>query len=76
MIETMKNERGEEYQGVSQRTVTIGPRRGDQVAVLHGLTPGELVVSSGTFKLRAGMAVKVQEAFEISDNPNPSPPDA
>jgi membrane fusion protein (multidrug efflux system) len=43
-----------------QRFVRLGERRGDLVAVVSGLKPGETVVSSGAFKLRNGAAVVVR----------------
>ena len=42
-----------------QRFVRLGTRRGDFVAVIDGLEAGERVVSSGVFKLRAGMSAVI-----------------
>ena len=42
-----------------QQFVKLGAARGDQVAILSGLKPGEEVVTSGVFKLRNGAAVQV-----------------
>lgn len=44
---------------VSQRTVTLGPRRGDRVAVADGLTVGTEVVMAGTHKLADGDRVRL-----------------
>jgi multidrug efflux pump subunit AcrA (membrane-fusion protein) len=37
------------------RTVQLGPLRGDHVAVRSGVLPGEVVVTEGSFFLRAEM---------------------
>jgi membrane fusion protein (multidrug efflux system) len=65
-----------EYRGVEQRFVQTGPSRGDQVAILSGLKPGEEVVSSGVFKLRTGAAVLVNNKISPSNNPAPKPEDS
>ena len=43
-----------EYRGVRQQFVKLGGTRGDQVAIVSGVNPGEEVVTSGVFKLRNG----------------------
>jgi membrane fusion protein (multidrug efflux system) len=58
---------------VVQRFVTLGGARGDQVAVLSGLQPGEEVVTSGVFKLRNGAAVQVNNKVQPSNKPAPRP---
>ena len=45
--------------------------RGDQIAVLSGLKPGEEVVTSGVFKLRNGAAVQVNNKIQPGNNPAP-----
>jgi membrane fusion protein (multidrug efflux system) len=44
----------------TQRFVRLGERRGDLVAVESGLKEGDVVVSSGAFKLRSGASVLVR----------------
>ena len=44
-----------------QRFVRTGPRRGDFVAILEGITAGDPVVSAGAFKLRNGAPVVVTD---------------
>ncbi|MFC4728049.1 efflux RND transporter periplasmic adaptor subunit [Coralloluteibacterium thermophilus] len=46
---------------VNQRFVRTGATRGDFIAVLEGLQPGERVASSGLLKLRNGAAVVIGE---------------
>jgi membrane fusion protein (multidrug efflux system) len=61
---------------VRQQVVKLGGSRGDQVAVLSGLEPGEQVVSSGVFKLRNGAAVQINNTVQPSNNPAPEPEDS
>ena len=44
---------------VEQQFVKLGTTRGDQVAVLSGLKPGDEIVTSAVFRLRPGAPVKV-----------------
>lgn len=76
VIEKMKNPAGQEYLGVRQQIVTLGHSRGNQVAVLKGLTPGQEVVTSGAFKLRPGAAVTVNNQFAPSNELAPKPADS
>ena len=64
---------GKPYRGVRQQLVTLGPARGDQVAVTTGLKPGEEVVTSGLFKLRNGAAVHINNAVRPDNNAAPKP---
>ena len=73
VVEEMKDPKGESYRGVRQQFVKLGAGRGDQVAVLSGLKAGEEVVSSGTFKLRNGAAVQVNNKVQPGNNPAPQP---
>jgi membrane fusion protein, multidrug efflux system len=76
VIETMKGPEGKEYLGVREQTVVLGRTQGDQVAVLKGLKPGDRIATSGTFKLRQGGAVKVNDAVQPGNNPVPKPQDS
>jgi len=58
-----------------QRFVTTGDTRGDQVAVIEGLKPGEVVVSSGQVKLHNDSPVVVNNSIQTADNPAPTPED-
>jgi multidrug efflux system membrane fusion protein len=44
---------------VAVRPVTAGAVSGDNIAIEHGLAPGEQIVTDGTDKLRAGAKVEV-----------------
>jgi membrane fusion protein (multidrug efflux system) len=58
---------------VSQRFVTLGPVRGDFVAVLNGLNPGETVATSGLLKLNSGSVVKVNNSISPNSSLKPQP---
>ncbi len=58
-----------------QSFVTTGATRGDQVAVLTGVKPGDVVVSAGQIKLHNGVPVIVNNTVRTADNPNPAPVD-
>src|SRR5262245_60726158 len=75
VVADLKDPKGESYRGVRQQFVKLGGSRGDQVAVLSGVSPGEEVVTSGTFKLRSGAAVKVNNQVQHSNNAAPKPED-
>ncbi|MGH8316514.1 MAG: efflux RND transporter periplasmic adaptor subunit [Steroidobacteraceae bacterium] len=53
--------------------VTLGPSRGDQVAVIKGLKVGDVVVSSGQMKIRNGTQLVVNNSVLPVSNPNPTP---
>jgi membrane fusion protein (multidrug efflux system) len=53
--------------------VKLGPARGDLVAVLTGVKPGEEVVTSGVFKLRPGAAVVVNNKIQPGSSETPKP---
>lgn len=76
VVEKMKNPAGEEYLGARQQVVRLGARRGDQVAVLQGLKPGDQIVTAGAFKLRPNAPVSISDQFAPANDPNPSPADS
>lgn len=76
VVEEMKSPQGKTYKGVRQQFVKLGAGRGDQVAVLTGVKPGDEVVTSGVFKLRQGAAVQVDNKTMPSNNPAPKPEDS
>lgn len=51
--------------------VTLGEKRGDQVAILSGLEAGARVVTAGQLRLRNGSAVVVDETVAPGNNPDP-----
>jgi membrane fusion protein (multidrug efflux system) len=75
IVENMKDPKGKSYLGVRQQFVKLGPARGDQVAVMTGLKPGEEVVTSGVFKLRPSAAVVVNNKIQPGNSAAPKPED-
>src|SRR5262245_2474175 len=76
VVEEMKSPKGAKYRGVRQQFVKLGEGRGDQVAVIEGLKPGDEVVTSGVFKLRNGAAVFVDNKVQPANNPTAKPEDS
>jgi membrane fusion protein (multidrug efflux system) len=58
---------------VSQRFVKLGEVRGDFVAVLDGLKPGEQVATSGLLKLRNEQPVIIDNSIQPTLEMNPKP---
>jgi membrane fusion protein (multidrug efflux system) len=75
VVGDMKTPEGRAYRGVRQQVVKLGAARGDQIAVLSGINPGEEIVTSGVFKLRNGGAVQVNNKVMPGNNRAPKPED-
>ena len=54
-----------------QRIVETGPVQGDDIAVVKGLSEGELIAGAGSFKLREGLLVQTGTPAE-SAQPAPA----
>jgi membrane fusion protein (multidrug efflux system) len=76
VVSDMKDPKGKTYRGVRQQFVKLEGSRGDQVAVISGVNPGDEIVSSGVFKLRNGAAVQVNNKVQPGNNPAPKPEDS
>ena len=76
VVTDLKDPNGQTYRGVRQQFVKVGGSRGDQVAVVSGIKPGDEVVTSGVFKLRNGAAVQVNNKVQPANNPAPKPEDS
>lgn len=76
VITDLKDDKGKTYRGVRQQFVKVEGSRGDQVAIVSGLNPGDEVVTSGVFKLRNGAAVQVNNSVTPGNNPAPRPEDS
>jgi len=76
VVTDLKDANGQSYRGVRQQFVKVGAGRGDQIAVLSGLKPGEEIVTSGVFKLRNGAAVLVNNKVQPGNKPAPKPEDS
>jgi membrane fusion protein, multidrug efflux system len=75
IVTDLKGENGQRYRGVRQQFVKLGGARGDQIAVISGVTPGDEVVTSGVFKLRNGAAVQINNNVQPSNDRAPHPED-
>jgi membrane fusion protein (multidrug efflux system) len=60
---------------VKQSFVTLGPTRGDQVAVLTGIKEGDTVVTSGQLKLKNNSAVIINNQVQPSNEEAPKTAD-
>jgi len=76
VVTDIKDPSGRTYRGVRQQFVKVEGSRGDQVAVVSGVNPGDEVVSSGVFKLRNGAPVQVNNKVQPQNNPAPKPEDS
>ncbi len=59
---------------VHQQFVVTGSLRGDQVAIIKGLQPGDEVVTSGQLKLKNGAAVVVDNTIAPPNEQQVNPP--
>ena len=75
VVTDLKDPQGNTYRGVRQQVVKIDGAKGDQVAVVSGLNPGDEVVSAGVFRLRNSAPVQINNKVQPSNNPNPTPQD-
>jgi membrane fusion protein (multidrug efflux system) len=64
---------GEPVLVARQQFVRLGERRGDFVAVLDGVQPGQVLVSAGAFKLRNNSPVFVNNELAPSPELDPHP---
>jgi membrane fusion protein (multidrug efflux system) len=70
-----KDSQGHDRLVARQTFVTTGPTRGDQVAILKGVSAGDTVVIAGQVKLRNGAAVAIDNSVTPSNDPHPQPKD-
>jgi membrane fusion protein, multidrug efflux system len=75
-VTDLKGEKGQSYRGVRQQFVKLGGSRGDQIAIVSGVKPGEEIVTSGVFKLRNGVAVFVNNKVQPGNKRAPKPEDS
>jgi membrane fusion protein (multidrug efflux system) len=73
VVTDLKDPAGKSYRGVRQQFVKLGGARGDQIAIVSGVKPGDEVVTSGVFKLRNGAAVHINNKVKPANNPAPKP---
>ncbi len=73
VVATLRRRDGTSYRGVRQKFVEVGEARGDHVAVLSGVEPGDEVVTSAGLGLRNGTAVVVGNTLEPASDRRPLP---
>jgi membrane fusion protein (multidrug efflux system) len=73
IVADLKDPSGKSYRGVRQQVVKLGGARGDQIAILSGITPGQEVVTSGVFKLRNGAPVQINNKVQPANSRAPNP---
>ncbi len=60
---------------VKQSFITVGPTRGDQIAVTSGVKEGDTVVTSGQLKLKNGSPVIINNTVQPANEAAPKPED-
>jgi membrane fusion protein, multidrug efflux system len=58
-----------------QTFVTVGPVRGDQIAIITGIKEGDLVATTGQLKLKNGSPVVINNTVQPLNEAAPKPPD-
>jgi membrane fusion protein, multidrug efflux system len=76
VVSEMKDPQGKEYKGVKEQFIKIGQSRGDMIAVVSGLKPGDEVVTSGVFRLKSGARVSVNNQIKPGSDLAPNPSDS
>ena len=76
IIAEMKDQAGKPYQGVREQFIKLGQSRGDMIAVTAGLEPGEVIVTSGVFRLRNGIPVIINNKVKPDEELAPNPADS
>jgi membrane fusion protein (multidrug efflux system) len=81
VVESKKDDAGSVINGADgkpaklarQQFVRVGEARGDYVAILDGVSPGEELVSAGAFKLRNGSGIVVNNDIKATPQLSPHP---
>jgi membrane fusion protein (multidrug efflux system) len=76
IVSEMKDQQGKDYKGVKEQFIKLGHSRGDMIAVVSGLKPGEEVVTSGVFRLKNGARVNINNQIKPGTNLAPNPSDS
>jgi membrane fusion protein (multidrug efflux system) len=77
VIENNKDPKtGQVSKTIRQQFVRVGEARGDFVAIDQGLKAGDVIVSTGVFRLRNGMAVTISNDLAPKPELNPTPADS
>lgn len=68
-----KDKSGQVQYTADQKFVTVGPTRGDQIAIVSGIDAGELIVVAGQIKLQKGTPIIINNSVLPTNDPNPNP---
>ena len=68
-----KDAKGNPQLQAQQVFITPGPTRGDQVAILKGVSEGAMVVTSGQLKLKNGSPLRIDNSVQPLNDQNPTP---
>jgi membrane fusion protein (multidrug efflux system) len=68
-----KDAKGNPQLQAQQIFITPGPTRGDQVAILKGVSEGATVVTSGQLKLKNGSPLRIDNSVQPLNDANPTP---
>jgi membrane fusion protein, multidrug efflux system len=76
VVESKGNDPAGKPQLIARQTfVTLGPTRGDQVAILRGVDAGDTIVTAGQIKLHNGSVVMVDNSVTPTADAAPVPVD-
>ncbi len=76
VVSEMKDPQGKDYKGVKEQFIKLGQSRGDMIAIVSGLKPGDEVVTSGVFRLKSGARVTVNNQIKPGSDLAPNPTDS
>ena len=68
-----KDAKGNPELQAQQVFITPGPTRGDQVAILKGISEGATVVTSGQLKLKNGSPLRIDNSVQPLNEQSPAP---
>jgi membrane fusion protein (multidrug efflux system) len=68
-----KDAKGNPQLQAQQVFITPGPTRGDQVAILKGISEGATVVTSGQLKLKNGTPLRIDNSVQPLNDQSPAP---
>jgi membrane fusion protein (multidrug efflux system) len=75
VVQSKTNADGHTQSVVTQKFVTTGDQRGDQVSILKGIAANDVVVTAGQLKLHNGALVKIDNSVKMTNDAAPSPQD-
>jgi membrane fusion protein, multidrug efflux system len=76
LVSDLTGKDGKHFQGVKLQPVKVGQARGDMIVITSGLKPGDVVVSSGVFRLRDGAKIIINNSVKPESELAPRPADS